>query len=330
MGPANGHPVPASHSNRHDSDAISRLVAETLEAPNPRCRAVSWGPAPSTAPRLTSKRSPVRARDRPSRRRRSPASLRVLRRLAPLTCPEATDHGVNSQPGADTEAGRLSAAVMTTQRLEKTCVGRPPDGERAERGHLMKQQVRGRVEHWSAYKGRHGGLFVGAPRTADRPRRWFQRLRSRHGGAAYGPPRGTQAENHGLTHRVSTMYRVGRPIYAHSSITACADAVCGRTLPRHAFFEHPSSRIPARGPGQQPAHAREDADARSRRGAAGSGGCRRAGRQEAGARAAHRCLARAGLVGLLGSPRINGLVRQWRHCVIVEVIESAGAAVGTR
>jgi hypothetical protein len=92
------------------------------------------------------------------------------------------------------------------------------------------------------------------------------------------------------------MYRVGRPIYAHSSITACAGAVCGRTLPRHAFFEPPTSPLRARRPGQQPAHAREG----------------------------------AGLVGLLGSPRINGLVRHWCHRVIVEVIESAGAGVGTR
>jgi hypothetical protein len=194
----------------------------------------------------------------------------------------------------------------------------------------MKQQVPGRVEHRSAYKGRHGGLFVGAPRTADRPRRWFQRLRSRHGGAAYGPPRGTQAENYGLVHRVSTMYRVGGPIYAHSSITACADAVCGRTLRRHAFLEPPTSPLRARRPGQQRAHARAGAEARSRRGAAGTGGCRGAGRQEAGARADHRCHARVGLVGLLGSPRINGLVRHRCHRVIVEVIESAGVGVGTR
>jgi hypothetical protein len=194
----------------------------------------------------------------------------------------------------------------------------------------MKQQVRGRVEHWSAYRGRHGGLFVGAPRTADRPRRWFQRLRNRHGGAAYGPPRGTQAENNGLIHRVPPMYRVGGPIYAHSSITGCADAVCDRTLPRHAFLEHPTSPFRDRRRGQQPTHAREGAEARSRPGVAGSGGCRRAGRQEAGARANHRCLAQAGLVGLLGSPRINGLVRQWCHRILVEVIDSARAAVGTR
>jgi hypothetical protein len=109
----------------------------------------------------------------------------------------------------------------------------------------VKQQVRSRVEHWSAYRSRHEGLLVGAPRTADRPRRWFQRLRNRHGGAAYGPPRGTQAENNGLIHRVPAMYRVGGPIYAHSSITACADAVCDRTLPRHWIWRMPSSRTTA-------------------------------------------------------------------------------------
>jgi hypothetical protein len=162
-----------------------------------------------------------------------------------------------------------------------------------ERGHLMKQQIGRGVEHWSAYRGRHGRRFVGARRTADPPRRWFERLRNRHGGAAYGPPRGTQAENYGLTDRVSTMYRVGRRNYAHSSITACAGAVCGRTLPRHAFLEHPTSPLRARRPAQQPAHAREGAEA-------------------------------------LGSPRINGLVRHWCHRVIVELIESAGAGVGTR
>jgi hypothetical protein len=75
------------------------------------------------------------------------------------------------------------------------------------------------------------------------------------------------------------MYRVGRPIHAHSSITACADTVCGRTLPRHAFFERPTSPLRARRSGQ---------------------------------------------------PRINGLVRQWCHRVIVEVMQSAGAGVGTR
>jgi hypothetical protein len=239
--------------------------------------------------------------------------------------------GVNSQPALTPKPGHCRQPRLQLSGASR----RPASGIRKtaraqERGHLMKQQVGGGVEHWSAYRGRHGRLFVGAPRTADPPRRWFERLRNRHGGAAYGPPRGTQAENYGLTHRVSTMYRVAWPIYAHSSITACADAVCGRTLARHAFFEHPSSRFRARRPGRQPAHAREDAEARSRRGAAGSGGCRRAGRQEAGARAAHRCLARAGLVGLLGSRRINGLVRQWCHRAIVEVIESAGAAVGTR
>jgi hypothetical protein len=37
------------------------------------------------------------------------------------------------------------------------------------------------------------------------------------------------------------MYRVAWSIYAHSSITACADAVCGRTLPRHSFLGHPTS-----------------------------------------------------------------------------------------
>jgi hypothetical protein len=59
------------------------------------------------------------------------------------------------------------------------------------------------------------------------------------------------------------MYRVGWPIYAHSSITACADAVCGRTLPRHAVLGHPISPFRARRQRQQYAHAPEGAEARA-------------------------------------------------------------------
>lgn len=159
----------------------------------------------------------------------------------------------------------------------------------------MKQQVGSRVEHWSAYRARHGRLFVGAPRTVDPLRRWFERLRNRHGGAAYGPPRGTQAENYGLIHRAQTMYRVRWPTYVHSSITACADAICGRTLPRHAFLEHPAPPFRARPPGQQPAHARAGAEARRRRGAAESGACRLS-RTRSG-RASRSSLPRASLAG---------------------------------
>jgi hypothetical protein len=57
------------------------------------------------------------------------------------------------------------------------------------------------------------------------------------------------------------MYRVAWPTYAHSSISACADAVRRRTLPRHAFLEQPASPWRARCPWQQPADAREGAEA---------------------------------------------------------------------
>jgi hypothetical protein len=61
--------------------------------------------------------------------------LRAFRRVVPSPAAPGAQVGgasnAKSQPGADTEAGDRRKRVMTTQRLEKTCVGRPPDGERA-------------------------------------------------------------------------------------------------------------------------------------------------------------------------------------------------------
>jgi hypothetical protein len=65
MSLGSGHPVPANPPDRIESDPISRRPTETLKASNPRCEAALRGPAPRVAFRLTSKKSPVRARDRP-------------------------------------------------------------------------------------------------------------------------------------------------------------------------------------------------------------------------------------------------------------------------